>query len=46
LFVIKRGKGGGFSGIENPLFFKPVTAMLYGDAKSSLTHLVTAVQEI
>ncbi len=42
--VLKRGKGRGFAGIENPLFFKPVTGMLYGDAKDSLTKLVQAVQ--
>jgi NAD(P) transhydrogenase subunit beta len=46
VIVLKRGKGRGFSGIENPLFFKPVTAMLYGDAKQSLVHLTTAVQEV
>src|SRR5437660_5294572 len=44
--VLKRGKGKGFSGLENPLFFKPVTGMLYGDAKSSLTGLVQAVQKV
>jgi len=37
--------GKGFSGLENPLFFKDVTAMLYGDAKDSLTRLVQAVQQ-
>lgn len=44
--VLKRGKGKGFSGLENPLFFKPVTGMLYGDAKNSLTSLVQAVQKV
>ena len=44
--VLKRGKGKGFSGLENPLFFKPVTGMLYGDAKSSITNLAQAVQEV
>ncbi|HEY8461308.1 MAG TPA: NAD(P)(+) transhydrogenase (Re/Si-specific) subunit beta [Blastocatellia bacterium] len=43
--VLKRGKGKGFSGLENPLFFKPNTGMLYGDAKSSLTKLAQAVQQ-
>lgn len=43
--VLKRGKGKGFSGLENPLFFKEVTGMLYGDAKESLTHLVQAVHK-
>ncbi|MFL6276718.1 MAG: NAD(P)(+) transhydrogenase (Re/Si-specific) subunit beta [Blastocatellia bacterium] len=46
VIVLKRGKGKGFAGIENPLFFKPNTGMLYGDAKSSLTRLVQAVQEV
>lgn len=44
VIVLKRGQGRGFSGLENPLFFKPVTTMLYGDAKSSLTQLTQAVQ--
>jgi NAD(P) transhydrogenase subunit beta len=44
--VLKRGKGKGFSGLENPLFFKTVTGMLYGDAKSSLTNLAQAVQKV
>ena len=44
--VLKRGKGKGFSGLENPLFFKPVTGMLYGDAKSSLANLTQAVQKV
>src|SRR5216684_3663123 len=42
--VLKRGQGKGFSGLENPLFFKPVAGMLYGDAKDTLTKLVGAVQ--
>ncbi|HYN85797.1 MAG TPA: NAD(P)(+) transhydrogenase (Re/Si-specific) subunit beta [Pyrinomonadaceae bacterium] len=43
--VLKRGRGRGFSGLENPLFFKPVTGMLYGDAKESLGRLIQAVQQ-
>ncbi len=46
VIVLKRGKGKGFSGLENPLFFKSVTGMLYGDAKSSLTNLAQAVQKV
>ncbi len=45
VIVLKRGKGRGFSGLENPLFFKPNTGMLYGDAKASLTKLAQAVQQ-
>ena len=44
VIVLKRGQGRGFSGLENPLFYKPVTTMLYGDAKSSLMQLTQAVQ--
>jgi NAD(P) transhydrogenase subunit beta len=43
--VLKRGRGRGFAGIENPLFFKPNTGMLYGDAKESLGKLAQAVQQ-
>ncbi len=46
VIVLKRGQGRGFSGLENPLFFKACTAMLYGDAKSSLAHLAQAVQHV
>ena len=42
--VLKRGKGKGFAGIENPLFFKANCGMLYGDAKASLIKLAGAVQ--
>lgn len=45
VIVLKRGKGKGFSGLENPLFFKANTGMLYGDAKTSLTTLTQAVQQ-
>jgi NAD(P) transhydrogenase subunit beta len=46
VIVLKRGQGRGFSGLENPLFFKPRTTMLYGDAKSTLSHLAQAVQHV
>jgi len=46
VIVLKRGQGRGFSGLENPLFFKACTSMLYGDAKSSLAHLAQAVQHV
>jgi len=46
VIVLKRGQGRGFSGLENPLFFKPNTNMLYGDAKSTLNHLAQAVQHV
>ena len=39
VFVSKRGQGTGYSGIENPLFYKENTRMLYGDAKASVEAL-------
>jgi NAD(P) transhydrogenase subunit beta len=40
VFVSKRGQGAGYSGIENPLFYRENTRMLYGDAKKSLDALL------
>ncbi|MBO9195902.1 NAD(P)(+) transhydrogenase (Re/Si-specific) subunit beta [Rhizobium sp. 16-449-1b] len=39
VFVSKRGQGTGYSGIENPLFYKENTRMFYGDAKTSINKL-------
>ena len=43
VFVSKRGQGTGYSGIENPLFFKENTRMFYGDAKTSLDQLLAVI---
>ncbi len=43
VFVSKRGQGTGYSGIENPLFFKENTRMFYGDAKQSLDKLLPMI---
>ena len=43
VFVSKRGQGTGYSGIENPLFFKENTRMFYGDAKSSVDQLLSVI---
>jgi NAD(P) transhydrogenase subunit beta len=43
VFVSKRGQGTGYSGIENPLFYKENTRMFYGDAKASLDQLLTKI---
>ncbi len=43
VFVSKRGQGTGYSGIENPLFFKENTRMFYGDAKASLDSLIPKI---
>lgn len=42
VIVMKRGRGKGFAGVENPLFFKNNTRMLFGDAKASIQGLVNA----
>ncbi|OCX64533.1 NAD(P) transhydrogenase subunit beta [Thioclava sp. SK-1] len=44
VFVSKRGQGTGYSGIENPLFFKENTRMYYGDAKQSMGELLTLLR--
>ena len=43
VIISKRGQGRGYSGIENPLFFKENSRMLYGDAKTSLDQLLTQI---
>jgi NAD(P) transhydrogenase subunit beta len=45
VIVLKRSMNPGFAGVENPLFFKDNTRMLFGDAKSSIASLVTEFQE-
>ena len=44
VFVSKRGQGAGYSGIENPLFFKDNTRMFYGDAKDSINKLLPMIE--
>jgi NAD(P) transhydrogenase subunit beta len=44
IIVLKRSMNPGFAGIENALFYDPKCAILFGDAKSSLTKLVAAVK--
>jgi len=44
--VIKRGKGSGFSGIENHLFYADNTRMLYGDGQKAVGELVSGVKEL
>jgi NAD(P) transhydrogenase subunit beta len=42
VFVLKRSMASGFAGIDNPLFFKDNTRMIFGDAKASLSAMIKA----
>ncbi|MDD1681095.1 MAG: NAD(P)(+) transhydrogenase (Re/Si-specific) subunit beta, partial [Methanoregula sp.] len=46
VIVLKRGQGRGFAGIENDLFYRDNTRMLYGDAKHTLGELVQAIKRL
>ncbi len=46
VIVIKRGRGAGFSGVENPLFFADNTRMLFGDGQKASSELIQAVKEL
>ena len=46
VIVIKRGRGAGFSGVENPLFFADNTRMLFGDGQKAASELIQAVKEL
>jgi NAD(P) transhydrogenase subunit beta len=43
--VLKRSLRAGFAGVDNPLFFNPNTRMLFGDAKKSISALVSEFKE-
>ena len=45
VFVLKRSMSSGFAGVQNPLFFKQNTRMLFGDAKESIGGLVSEFKE-
>ncbi len=45
VLALKRGKGTGFSGLENALFFRENTRMIYGDAKATVNDLVAKFKE-
>ena len=45
VFVLKRSMSPGFSGVQNPLFFKDNTRMIFGDAKATLSSLVSEFKD-
>jgi len=45
VFALKRGQGAGFSGLVNTLFFRENTRMIYGDAKKTITGLVSQFKD-
>ncbi|MEO6777164.1 MAG: NAD(P)(+) transhydrogenase (Re/Si-specific) subunit beta [Kofleriaceae bacterium] len=44
VIVNKRSRAAGYAGIDNPLFYKPVTKMLFGDAKDAMEKVVAALK--
>jgi NAD(P) transhydrogenase subunit beta len=46
VIVLKRSMSSGFAGIDNPLFYDPKTAMLFGDAKHSVGEVLTELQAL
>ena len=46
VYVIKRGKGKGYSGEENELFFKDNTALVYGDAQAVMVKMIQGLKEL
>jgi NAD(P) transhydrogenase subunit beta len=46
VIVLKRSMSSGFAGIDNPLFYDPKTAMLFGDAKTSVSEILSEVQAL
>jgi NAD(P) transhydrogenase subunit beta len=45
-YVIKRGQGKGYSGVENELFFKDNTALVYGDAQAVMVKMIQSLKEL
>ncbi len=46
VYVIKRGQGKGYAGVENLLFYQDNCSMVYGDAQAVLTQMVQAVKDL
>jgi NAD(P) transhydrogenase subunit beta len=46
VYVVKRGQGKGYSGVENELFFKDNCALVYGDAQAVMVKMIQALKEL
>ncbi|MET4898346.1 NAD(P)(+) transhydrogenase (Re/Si-specific) subunit beta [Sphingomonadaceae bacterium jetA1] len=46
VYVVKRGQGKGYSGVENLLFFQENCSMVYGDAQAVMTSMIQAVKDL
>jgi NAD(P) transhydrogenase subunit beta len=44
--ILKRSMASGFAGIDNPLFYDAKTSMLFGDAKASVSDILSEVQAL
>src|SRR5437763_2543001 len=44
--ILKRSMASGFAGIDNPLFYDPKTSMLFGDAKASVSEVLSQVHAL
>jgi NAD(P) transhydrogenase subunit beta len=46
VIVFKRSMATGYAGVQNPLFFKENTAMLFGDAKDAVSNIISSLHAL
>ena len=46
VIVFKRSMATGYAGVQNPLFFRENTSMLFGDAKDQVEHIMLALGDV